>query len=620
MDNSAEIQKITARLKELEEEKRRLENELSIINNKGILVQVREKLNNKAGLMYQKNSLQFELEDLMNTYDELRDRMLNYRYSFENNNNFEALTDRLNETRKKILDVRSKLDEVNRNIDNITFNDEEIAAVNNYNTTHEDDEISFDVVPKQFVVEENNNVEVSQDVASTGIDDVTDEKPLDIEVKDSEEVEVPVDKDNEDLSESIDIEMEDPEEVEIPVGIETEDLQEPIDIEMEDPEEVEIPIDTETEDLQEPIDIEMEDPEEVEIPIDTETEDLQEPLGIEMEDTDDFELPTEDIEAEELTEPLENPKEVESSFVDIEAEEFVEPLEDTEEVELPSEDTPIDHLSEEDIGVIDLLAEEVPFDNKGSEDENISDYGFNDNIDDYSIDGLIQEMDSHPNSDPAYSSFGDDIRVDELDDLSQVVYRVASVNSDQVDSIKLEPIENNDSQYSYSDTHHRENGYWQKTSVDLPIKIPSGEYINEDDILSALDRYAESNKGAKYFVTDSKDMYGLSKNTIPALKQSLKECTRLRLEESKDGEMALYGKIGSSSVDYKLGDVETDLKPGKYLNRNELLYNLEKSIIEQTPLKVKVQSRINQHRKNPERNMYYYPSYMDDYGHKRKNK
>lgn len=185
--------------------------------------------------------------------------------------------------------------------------------------------------------------------------------------------------------------------------------------------------------------------------------------------------------------------------------------------------------------------------------------------------------------DPVVSEFEEkdgNIVVDDMSNLLKTIYNEIVKEAMKLNSVKLNESKSKEGLYISSksgDEEYKENGM-----VDESIKLPCGEYLNNDDINQAIDNLYNKTKDRKYIVKATGKEFKISKLTVEKLKHKLKKCSTIKLvKEKKVSKLDLLKVFGKKKANKVMNEVEmstlkdVNVKEGDYINRNELIANLD---------------------------------------------
>lgn len=215
--------------------------------------------------------------------------------------------------------------------------------------------------------------------------------------------------------------------------------------------------------------------------------------------------------------------------------------------------------------------------------------------------------------------------VDNLDELSKLIYHDILKETESMSSIKLDPSSNpamdNNYYFSSKDGSYKKYNYDGIVSLDeeQPIALPNGEFINSNDINNALKNFYKKNKGQSVVVREINKTLTVSKKQIRKLKKALKQCSIVRLLQDKkisDTDVKLvYGKEYGKKTMVKIGNVSTLLPKGDYILKDELLVKFENIFTSKEKrlewLK-KLSNRVRNLRKNNEDQVDEFDATRDD--------
>lgn len=219
-----------------------------------------------------------------------------------------------------------------------------------------------------------------------------------------------------------------------------------------------------------------------------------------------------------------------------------------------------------------------------------SDGEYNNNYDDLIDETRKIDEDMVEINDPVISKYEEkdgNIVVDDMENLLKTIYNEVVKEAMKLNSVKISESKEKlgkDEYYISSkkdDEDYKVNGT-VNFSNDESIKLPCGEYINSDDINEALKNLFNKTKGRTYIVKETGKEYKISRLTVEKLKQKLKKCSTIKLvKEKKISKLDLlkvFGKQKSDSIvkEVEIGQLkDSKLAEGDYINRNELIANLD---------------------------------------------
>lgn len=213
-----------------------------------------------------------------------------------------------------------------------------------------------------------------------------------------------------------------------------------------------------------------------------------------------------------------------------------------------------------------------------------------------------EEIEISLNSDlyvnPEYTYNGEEISVDDLNNLAGVIYEDIVDMANELKSIKLDKDLSNDRIIHVSEDLNKRDNYQYVGDLEFPttqtseeIKLTDGVYFNLKDIKKAIDNYyAKSKKGNKFFVREINQNIVVNKKNLSKLKKAIKKCTTIKLVDQKKITVfdvkRVFGKEAYSDMKTEIGEIQTDLPKGDYVSRDELLYEL-KNIFNSKDKKIK---------------------------------
>lgn len=185
--------------------------------------------------------------------------------------------------------------------------------------------------------------------------------------------------------------------------------------------------------------------------------------------------------------------------------------------------------------------------------------------------------------DPVLSNYEEkdgNIVVDDMENLLKTIYNDIVKEAMKLNSVKLNESKTKDNLYISSksgDEQYKENGM-----LDESVKLPCGEYVNMDDINQAVNNLYNKTKDRKYIVKETGKEYKISKSTVEKLKNKLKKCSTIKLvKEKKVSKLDLLKIFGKKKANKVMNEVEmstlkeVNVPEGDYINRNELIANLD---------------------------------------------
>lgn len=178
----------------------------------------------------------------------------------------------------------------------------------------------------------------------------------------------------------------------------------------------------------------------------------------------------------------------------------------------------------------------------------------------------------------------DNVIVENYDDLLNHIYHDIVMSTKQLSSIKLDPSKSelpSDKLY-FSEKNDLSQDYNVSGTI-KSIDLPNGVYLNEQDISEGLDELEKSNKGRTFIVESIDKEFNITKKTVNMLKQTLKKCSTIKLLEQKKISnfdiKRVFGK-NHSEEQVDLGNVDTNLRAGNYINLDNLFNNLSNLFVE----------------------------------------
>lgn len=176
--------------------------------------------------------------------------------------------------------------------------------------------------------------------------------------------------------------------------------------------------------------------------------------------------------------------------------------------------------------------------------------------------------------------------VDNLDELSKLIYNDIMYEAENMHYIKLDPSSNPSvtDKYYFSDKESQYNEYYYDGSVSLSgdeaVELPNGEYLNSDDIDKAVKNYYKKSKGQNFIVKEINKTLNISKKQIRKLKKKLKQCSIVKLIKderiSESDVKRVYGKERYENLKNvsEMGTIKTPAPEGYYISRDEFISKL----------------------------------------------
>ena len=188
---------------------------------------------------------------------------------------------------------------------------------------------------------------------------------------------------------------------------------------------------------------------------------------------------------------------------------------------------------------------------------------------------------------PEYVNEDSKIQVSSKNDLLQLIYNEIIKEVKDLRTVRLNPSKGalKDSEYYISTKEGLNNDFnLSDTPLSLEdnktLKLPNGDYINQNDFNAALKLYYDKNKGKIYQIKDKK--YKINSSTIRKLKSKLKKCCALKLVRdnkiSQTDIKRVYGKETTENLfrDSTLAILSNvNMPDGDYINKFELITKLE---------------------------------------------
>ena len=280
---------------------------------------------------------------------------------------------------------------------------------------------------------------------------------------------------------------------------------------------------------------------------------------IDEQSEEEIEIP--EIEIGEPEEEIEIPEmEIGELEEEIETPEIETP---EEEIELPALDIPEEEIEETEIDTpekdIEVPEVETPYSD-------------------------IIEID-----DPIISKYEENdgnIVVDNVRDLMKTIYNAVIAEANNLRTIKLNKsmgaLEENEFYLSSKENNeeYQLNGS-TKFSNDDAVKLPSGEYLYEEDINKAINNFYNRNKGINYVVKETSKNYKITKYNVEKLKRKLKKCSRVKLiKENKLSKFDLLKVFGKKRSEKMMNEInisnlkDVKVPEGEYVNREDIIINM----------------------------------------------
>lgn len=191
--------------------------------------------------------------------------------------------------------------------------------------------------------------------------------------------------------------------------------------------------------------------------------------------------------------------------------------------------------------------------------------------------------------DPIISKYEENdgnIVVDNVGNLIKTIYNAVIEESQNLRTIKLNKskgalAENEFYLSSKENNEEYELNGATKFSNDDAVKLPSGEYLYEEDINKAINNFYKKNKGINYVVKETDRNYKITKYNVEKLKRKLKKCSRVKLiKENKISKFDLLKVFGKKKSEKMLNEINiSNLKgvkvpEGEYVNREDIVINM----------------------------------------------
>lgn len=200
-----------------------------------------------------------------------------------------------------------------------------------------------------------------------------------------------------------------------------------------------------------------------------------------------------------------------------------------------------------------------------------------------------EESDIVEINDPVISEYEEkdgNVVVDNVMDLVKTIYNDIVDTATKMDYVKLNSskgkLGENEFYVSSKTTgeDYNLNGV-AKLSEDS-IELPCGEYVNLNDINKALNDLYKKNKGKTYTVKETGKTLNIVKSKISKLKRKLKKCVTVKLiKDKKISKLDLLKRFGKNKTNKIINEIDlntldnVNVEEGEYINRNELISNLD---------------------------------------------
>lgn len=193
-------------------------------------------------------------------------------------------------------------------------------------------------------------------------------------------------------------------------------------------------------------------------------------------------------------------------------------------------------------------------------------------------DDLIEIIDSDV---PEYEVEDDKVIVDNMENLVKTIYHDVVKTISNLRTVKLNGSKGKlEENQVYLSSKTNSNGYEEKGVVELdePIKLSCGEYVNKEDIVEATERLYAKPKAITYIVKETGKAYKMSKDAVQKLKETLKNCSTIKLvrekKVSKLDLLKVFGKKKANEVmeEAQIGELrDSNLEEGEFVNKNETI-------------------------------------------------
>lgn len=101
--------------------------------------------------------------------------------------------------------------------------------------------------------------------------------------------------------------------------------------------------------------------------------------------------------------------------------------------------------------------------------------------------------------------------------------------------------------------------------LDVQVELPNGDYISVAEFKIALNNYIQQNKGRTLKVEKSSETYALNPDKLNQVYGLLKACSKINISEQH------FATAEAEDNKVTLGNVSSDIEPGLYASRKELV-------------------------------------------------
>ena len=179
-----------------------------------------------------------------------------------------------------------------------------------------------------------------------------------------------------------------------------------------------------------------------------------------------------------------------------------------------------------------------------------------------------------------------EVHVDSKRELIKFIYSDVINEINGIDSINLKEDDIFEDTYyvhTKSKLDNEEMTYSDKLDMGYN-DIPSGEYVNLNNLSKALDEYYSKNKDVVYVTGDDFNKYRITTRSINKLKDKIRNCSSIKLMgfqtilNTKVSEVYVKEKDNDEYNEENSGKIvgRINIEPGEYINRNELLVKMNK--------------------------------------------
>lgn len=205
-----------------------------------------------------------------------------------------------------------------------------------------------------------------------------------------------------------------------------------------------------------------------------------------------------------------------------------------------------------------------------------------------------ENSDMITHEDPVVSSYEIEdgkIVVDTKVDLLKAIFNDIIAEVKGIRSLRIDPSnEKLGSDEYYISTKDKDNETFEESGTvslysktEEPMKLPNGEYVYDDDMKEAVDKYYSKNKGQTYVVRSTGKEYRVNFGTIMKFRTSLKHCSAIKLvKDKKISKLDITRILGKPKTEmlFRSNDIGTiygksSMPEGDYVNRNELIAKLD---------------------------------------------